>query len=186
MTKNCCVSNSFLLKLRDLRERIHKFPVNCLRDTTDVGSAHSLLTRYFSSAWSISFSLILLVSSQIFPLLQVGKFLRENWAGNITSELFNLNAQLVKASWTLFPTSCKSWPRCRLCTFFRTIKASVFIWTHLAPILWPLKYVNCVPIKCNNKKMEQKRLSYAKSLCCNFHVSLVILRKFHFMYFLRH
>ena len=34
--------------------------------------------------------------------------------------------------------------------------------------------------------MEQKRLSYAKSLCCNFHVSRVILRKFHFMYFLRH
>ena len=30
--------------------------------------------------------------------------------------------------------------------------------------------------------MEQKRLSYAKSLCCNFHVSYVILRKFHFMY----
>ena len=34
--------------------------------------------------------------------------------------------------------------------------------------------------------MEQKRLSYAKSFCCNFHVSRVILRKFHFMYFLRH
>ena len=31
-------------------ERIHKFRVNCLRDATDVGSAHSLLTRYFSSA----------------------------------------------------------------------------------------------------------------------------------------
>ena len=80
----CCVSNSFPAKLRDLWEGIHKFRVNCLRDTTDVGSAHSLLTRYFSSAWSISFSLILLVSSEIFTLLQVGKFLRENWAGNIT------------------------------------------------------------------------------------------------------
>ena len=32
--------------------------------------------------------------------------------------------------------------------------------------------------------MEQKRLSYAKSLCRN--KSRVILRKFHFMYFLRH
>ena len=32
--------------------------------------------------------------------------------------------------------------------------------------------------------MEQKRLSYAKSLCRN--KSRVILCKFHFMYFLRH
>ena len=32
--------------------------------------------------------------------------------------------------------------------------------------------------------MEQKRLSYAKSLCCN--KSRVILQKFHFVYFLRH
>ena len=61
-------------------KRIHKFRVNCLRDTTDVGSAHSLLTRYFSSTWSIRFSFIPLVSSQIFTLLQVGKLLRENWA----------------------------------------------------------------------------------------------------------
>ena len=84
MTKNCCVSNSFSLKLRDFWERIHKFRVNCLRDAMYVVFAHSLLTRYFSSAWSISFSLILLVSSQIFTLLQAGKFLRENWAGNIS------------------------------------------------------------------------------------------------------
>ena len=164
MTKNCCVSNSFLLKLRDFWERIHKFRVNCLRNAADVGSAHSLLRRYFSPAWSISFSLILLGSPQIFTLLQ--------------------RVQLLKTSWALFPTSCKSWPLCRLCTFFRIIKASVFIWTHFAPILSPLKYVKCVRMKCSNNKMEQKGLSCAKSLWWT--KSRVILRKFHFMYFLRH
>ena len=76
-----------------------------------------------------------------------------------------------------------SWPLCRLCTFFRIIKASVFIWTHFAPILSPLKYVKCVRMKCCNNEMEQKRLSPAKSLCWT--KSRVILRKFHFMYFLR-
>ena len=32
--------------------------------------------------------------------------------------------------------------------------------------------------------MAQKRLSCAKSLCCN--ISRVIFRNFHFVYFLRH
>ena len=186
MAKNCCVSNSFLLKLRDFWERIHKFRVNCLRDATDVGSAHSLLTRYFSPAWSISFSLILLGSPQIFTLLQVGKFLRENWAVKLLWAV-QFNVQLVKVSWALFPTSfSKSWPLCRLCAFFRIIKTSVFIWTHFAPILSLLKYLKCVRMKCSNNQMEQKRLSGAiiKSLCWT--TSRVILRKFHFMYFLRH
>ena len=127
---------------------------------------------------------ILLGSPQIFTLLQVGKFLRENWAVKLLWAV-QFNVQLVKVSWALFPTSCnKSWPLCRLCAFFRIIKASVFIWTHFAPILSPLKYVKCVRMKCSNNKMEQKRLSCAKSLCWT--KSRVILRKFHFMYFLRH
>ena len=57
VTKNCWVSNSFSLKLRRDWCRLHPLTTHAT----------------FSSAWSISFSLILLVSSQIFTLLQVGK-----------------------------------------------------------------------------------------------------------------
>ena len=116
-----------------------------------------LIHQFFSHSFSVFTNFYFALSWKIYTR----KLSSQNYY-----ELFNFNDHRVKASWALFPTPCKSWPLCRLCTFFRIMKASVLIWTHFAPILWPLKYVKCVRMKCNNTKMEQKRLSNAKWLCC--------------------